>query len=612
MSEEWKGFMGKLLEVDLDSGSFDELELEPRVTELVLGGKGLGAFLMITRMEAGIDPLSAENLLIMASGPLTGTMAPGSNRFCIVTKSPHTGTFLDAHCGGGLGPAMKFAGYDGLVFKGISEEPKALVADDDGPRLISAEDFWGLDTQECQGALDRLLGTGYEKAVIGPAGERLSTISSIFSGKRAAGRGGSGAVMGSKNLKAVCVKGCSHEIEVHDLDEMREACWTAHRMLRMNETTVRSLPQEGTCNILETINEAGALPTMNFRRGNFEDADKLSGERWREEFWVRDAACFGCSIACSKVSLVEEGEFQGDSTEGPDYETVWSFGPQCGNSRPDLIIHLEKMCDLYGMDTISSGNIMGFVMEMFEKGVISSQDLGGLEPEWGRPEAMVEMLRSMGEMNEVGSLLASGVRKLSESFPESREFAMEVKGLELPAYSPRAAKGMALAYATSDRGGCHLRGYPAMQELLAMRGGADPLASRGKAQLVVDSQDEISVVDSAGICLFGTFGFTLREIQRMVSAATGYRYQELNSLKETGERIWNLTRVFNVREGFDREQDYLPYRCLSETMPQGPARGETVDLDSMLGEYYELRGWNERGRPRPETLERLGLVEWGS
>ena len=607
LPRDWKGFMGRLLSADLSEGSFAGQELDLKVVRLLLGGKGLGAYLLYSRLKPGVDPLSPGNMLLFLTGPLTGTIAPGSNRFCVVTKSPHTGTFLDAHCGGAFGPSIKYAGYDGTVIQGRAEEPCMLVVDGGGPRLMPAGDLWGMTTMACQAKLDRLLGPGYGKVVIGPAGERLSTIAGIFSGTRAAGRGGSGAVMGSKNLKAVCIKGSSRAIEVADPAEMRKACWTAHRMIRMNETTVRSMPVEGTCNILETVNEAGALPTRNFQAGRFEGAEALSGSRWREEMWVRDAACFGCSIGCSKISLVREGRFKGESTEGPDYETVWAFGPQCGNSDKSLIVHLEKLCDDYGIDTISAGNIVGFVMEMYERGMIRPEEIGGTKPSWGSPEAMVRMVEAMGSMDELGSRLSRGVRRLSEEHPGSSGFAMHAKGLELPAYAPRASKGMALAYATSDRGGCHLRGYPAMQELLGMRGGADPLETKGKAQLVIDSQDEIAVVDSCDICLFGTFGFTLREVYRMVNAATGYDFESAADLKMLGERIFNLTRLFNAREGFHRKDDTLPRRCLEEPMPSGPAKGHVVELDSMLNEYYSIRGWDENGSPTKPRIRRLGL-----
>jgi len=605
---EWKGFMGRMLKVDLTEGSFEEEELDREELKLTLGGKGLAARILYEGMQAGTDALSPENLLLFLTGPLTGTMAPGSNRFCVATKSPHSGTFLDAHCGGGFGPGMKQAGYDGVLITGRAEEPSIVNFDGGRWSLDPAGDLWGMPTGRVQAELDRRLGPGYQKVVIGPAGERLSTISGVFSDRRAAGRGGSGAVMGSKNLKAICMKGSSGGIPIHDPAAMRKACWTAHRMLRMNEITVRSLPEEGTCNILETINEVGAFPTRNFRSGRFEAADELAGYRWMEEMWVRDAACFGCSIGCSKVSKVTGGPFKGDSTEGPDYETVWAFGPQCGNSDKNLIVHLEGLCDELGVDTISAGNIMGFVMELYERKMISAEDLGGIKPIWGSASAMTTMMEHMGEMDDLGGFLSRGVRSLSEDYPGSSTFAMHVKGLELPAYSPRASKGMALAYATSDRGGCHLRGYPAMQELLGMRGGADPLDISGKAQLVVDSQDEIAVVDSSDICLFGTFGFTLREIFRMVNAATGFGYENEAEMKTLGERVYNLTRLFNVREGLSREDDTLPQRCLKEPMPDGPARGHVVDLEPMLNQYYEIRGWDDNGVPKRETLDALGLV----
>ncbi len=606
MALEWTGFTGKLLEVNLEDGCFGERELDHDVAREFLGGKGLGAYILYREMAPGTDPLSPDNLLLFLTGPLTGTIAPGSGKFCVVTKSPHTGTFVDSHCGGPLGPSIKYAGYDGIVIRGRAEHPSLLIVDSSGPRLIPAGELWGTTTSECQRRLESLLGEGYGKAVIGPAGEKMLHIASIISEERAAGRGGVGAVMGSKNLKAVCVKG-EGSVAIQSPSEMRRASWAAHRMLRMSELTVRSLPLEGTCNILETINEAGALPTKNFSGGRFEHASLIAGSVWRDEVWTRDVACPGCPIACSKVSRVKEGKYEGEGTEGPDYETVWAFGPQCYNADKASIVHLERMCDLYGLDTISAGNITGFLMESYEREIISRDELGGIDLKWGDTDGMHLIVREMCLGSGLGRFLARGVKRISQEHPEAAMFAMHVKGLELPAYSPRASKGMALAYATSDRGGCHLRGYPAMQELLGLRGGADPLQIEGKARLVMDSQDEIAVVDSADICLFGTFGFGLREICRMINAATGFDYHSAEELKRLGERIYNLTRLFNLREGFSRRDDTLPERCLAEPMPDGPARGQVVELEPMLNEYYELRGWGSDGRPSQATLERLDL-----
>ena len=610
-----RGYMGKILHVELPSMRVYTEALTEDIAYHFLGGKGLGAYLLFKMLKPKTPPLSPDNVLIFATGPLTGTIAPTGNRFCVVTKSPATGTFDDSHCGGPFGIALKRAGYDALVIRGAADELSILVIDEDHVDLASAKDLAGMFTYDAEREIKSRLGRDFEVAVIGPAGERMAPIAGIFSALRAAGRGGTGAVMGSKKLKAVAVRG-HKPIKVYDPKRFRRFAWIAHRMVRMHESTARHLPRYGSANILETINEMGALPTRNYRSGVFERAEEVAGERWRETLWIRDVACKGCPIACSKVAYVKEGPFKGTIVDGPDYETIWALGPQCGISSREAIAHANQLCDLYGIDTISTGNIIAFIMECYERGILTEDELDGLRPMWGDGEVMVKLVEKIGKGEGIGGLLQQGVRRIAEYLIKAKGaeeclfFAMHVKGLELPAYEPRAAQGMGLGYATSDRGACHLRGWTAGQELLGYGGAVDPLTTRGKAQLVIDRQNEKAVVDSVGICFYAFQAFTLKEIRNMLVSCTGLSYRNNRELYVTGERIYNLTRLFNVREGFTAKDDSLPERLLKEPAPEGPAKGHVVRLEEMLKEYYALRGWDENGIPTKEKLEELGLSKF--
>jgi len=567
---------------------------------MVLGGKGLGALILYNSTRPGLDPLSPENPLIISTGPLTGTLAPSSCRFTIVTKSPHTGLFLDSNCGGFFGVELKKAGFDVLVVTGRAEALSTLIVEDGKVWVEESPDLKGMTTMDAEKALKKRLGEEFRVLTIGPAGEELTPIAGVFTDQRCAGRGGAGAVMGSKNLKAIAVRG-SKPISVYDPEGFKKACWRARRRIRMHEVTARSLPTYGTVNILETVNETGALPTRNFKTGVFEEAWKLSGYEWRRSEWVKDKACFGCPIACSKLAPVD-----GKILDGPDYETVWAFGPQCGVSDRKAILYANWLCDAYGVDTISTGVIVGYVMELYERGVLKADDLDGVEAKWGSGEALTRLVEKICKGEGVGRELRLGVRRLSAKYGLA-EAALHVKGLEMPGYEPRAAKGMGLGYATSDRGACHLRAYTADKELLGYGGAVDPISIGGKARLVVDYQNEKALIDSTGICFFATFAFSFRELGDMLSRATGLPLEETEALRLIGERVYNLTRLFDVREGVTRKDDDLPGRLLNEPMPEGPAKGSRVELEEMLDEYYSIRGWSNDGVPERETIERLNL-----
>jgi len=608
-----RGYAGRVLHLDLPRCERRCEELREEEAKLFLGGKGLGAHILYRDLKPGVDPLSPRNMLIFATSPLTGTVAPTANRFCVVTKSPLTGTFLDSHCGGPFGVGLKEAGLDALVIGGAADELSILVIEDGEVELRDAHGLKGMTTLDAEREVKRSLGEDCQVACIGPAGERGAPIAGVFSGMRAAGRGGAGAVMGSKGLKAIAARG-RERVGVYDQEAFTRASWIAHRMIRMHEVTARHLPQHGSDNILETINETGALPTRNFQAGTFESASEISGAEWRRELWARDTACGRCPIACSKVAVVKDGPYRVEFTDGPDYESIWSLGALCGVGAKDAIAKANELCDLYGIDTISVGNIVAYVMECYERGLLKEGDVDGLEAKFGSREAMVALVDKISKGAGVGGRLQNGVKRISEGLYAEKgdgaflRLALHVKGMELPGYDPRAAQGMGLGYATSDRGGCHLRGYTAGQELLGYSGGANPHGTEGKAKLVIDRQNEKAVVDSSGLCFYAFFAQTLKEVRMLVDAATGLGYGSSKNLERVGERVYNLTRLFNLREGFTSRDDTLPERLLREPMRAGPAKGLVVNLEPMLKEYYQLRGWDEAGVPTRSKLNELGLA----
>jgi aldehyde:ferredoxin oxidoreductase len=566
---------------------------------LILGGKGLGAWMLYHEQPAHVDALGPDNQLIFHTGPLTGTTAPTAGRFGVTTKSPATGTYFDAYCGGYWGQMLKYAGYDALAVTGASEKPVIIVVDNDQVDVRPADHLWGTTISEATEQIWGEFGREWQSLVIGPPGEALRNVAGIFNESRALARGGVGAVMGSKNLKAIVVRG-KNGVQVYDKERYERALQLAYRAVRMSSETVL-LSLEGTANILEIIDVMGALPTRNFQRGQFADADQISGYAFRQNHWKKEYACFGCPIACGKWTEPLE---DGTVIEGPEYETIYALGSNCAIGSREIIIQLNWICDEYGMDTISAGGVIGFVMEMFEKGIITVDDLDGITPSWGDGAAAVALMSKMGKAEGCGSWLAQGVAAIANRYPEAAAFAMHVKGLEMPAYHPNAAKGTALAYAVSERGACHLRGAP-LGELFS--GSADPLAIEGKPQLFRDHQADKAVWDSACLCVFPAYGMSLKELWQLVTAATGFDYPSPRDLERVGERISTLARLFNVREGFARAADTLPDRNLVQPMVDGPAAGHVVDLDPMLDEYYRIMGWDGNGIPTGERLEELGL-----
>jgi len=604
---DYYGYTGKTLTVNLTTGTWMTGILPQELAVNFLGGKGFGAQILFDRLNSGVDPLSQENIMVFATGPLTGTPAPGSSRTVMSTKSPLTGLWLDSNCGGFFGPELKQAGFDILIIEGRAPEPVYILIENDRVEIRPAGDLWGQDTFKITEKLKARHGSRHMTACIGPAGEKMAPIAGIVSEYRTFARGGGGAVMGSKNLKAIAVKG-NKDIKLNDPDIFMRVLKEVYDRLRTVSAIGGGRTRYGTNVILSSVNEAGIHPVRNFQKAVFDGRGRINEKELAEKYYVKNRACFSCPISCSKASKVAAGKYEGSFNEGPEYENVWAFGAQCGNSEMGAIIQAEYLCDKYGIDSISAGNITGFAMECFEKGLITEKEIG-FSLKFGDDEAMLKFVELLGRREGIGELFSNGVASAAEEIGKgSGYFAIHVKGMELPAYDPRGVQGMGLAYATSDRGGCHLRAFSVGAEVLSPAGKMDPLGTDKKAEFIKNNQDLFAVIDSSGLCLFAASSMSLEFIVKLMEAATGIKdFGSTEEVMKIGERVYNQTRMFNVREGADRRLDTLPGRLLSEAMPDGPAQGHVVQLEPMLNEYYQLRGWDQKGIPDSATLERLKI-----
>ncbi|MDH5815912.1 MAG: aldehyde ferredoxin oxidoreductase C-terminal domain-containing protein [Candidatus Nezhaarchaeota archaeon] len=605
------GYTGKMLEVDLSKGDVAVVDLDWDVAMKFIGGRGYSAKLLFDTLKPGIDPLSEDNVLIFMIGPLTGTRAPASGRFVVSSKSPLTNTIFDSNCGGFWGPELKKAGFDGIIIKGKSSDPVYLVVNDGKAEIRDASKIWGLETDATEDAIRRDLGLErVEVCCIGPAGENQVRMACIISNKhRAAGRGGLGAVMGSKKLKAIAVKGTG-EVKVANPRAFNEEVKKVLEVLRGNPITGDSLGRYGTAFLVHLMNKAGVLPSYNFTRGFFDKAEEVCGERITETMLVRRTACYGCPIACARLIKYKIGEEEVVSS-GPEYESIWALGPNCGISDINVVARANDLCNKLGLDTISVGNTIGFLMECYEKGLLRGLSDVDLKLNFGNADALLKLIIDTAYKRGLGRIASEGVSRIAKMIG-AEEIAAHVKGLELPAYDPRGAKGMALAYATSNRGGCHLRAYVVMSEILGIPRYVDPLSYEGKAELVKRLQDVSAMIDSLVVCkytmlaLFSTLAYEATYYARLLTTATGF-YVDEEEFYKIGERIYNLERLFNVREGFNRSHDTLPLRFLSEGLKEGAAKGEIIDLTKLLDAYYIIRGWNYSGVPMDKKLQQLGL-----
>jgi aldehyde:ferredoxin oxidoreductase len=589
-----QGWTGKILDINLTHSSIETIPLDMEIAHLFLGGRGLGARLLWDLVGPEVEPLSPENVLIFTTGPITATGSQTSNRFNVSSKSPLTGTVLHANSGGWWGMQFKRTGYDALIVRGAAETPALIEITPDGVTLKDASHLWGKGVFETTEAL----GQNRNKRnvlCIGPAGENLVRIAAIMNDKeRALARGGPGAVMGSKNLKAIVVEG-DEKNKPADQDQFKFLLYETGKLLKASPLTSQALPEFGTAVVMNVINEIGALPTRNFQQSQFESADKISGEAITEDILVKNQACWACPITCTRLTKTNSSK----EGEGPEFESAWAFGAQCDVDDLDTITEANYLCNDMGLDTISMGNTIGCAMELVEKGLIEG------EFGFGQADKLLGLIRETAYRRGVGADMAEGSYRMAKKFG-APQLSMSVKKLELPAYDPRGMQGQGLVFATGNRGACHETGNMLGPEVLAVPRLIDRFATQGKAGIVSVHQDSAAVIDSLVYCKFTNLAVAEEFFARTLSAVTGQHFTA-DDLMMVGERVWTLERLYNLREGFTKEDDTLPERLLNEPVSEGPSKGFTVKLAPMLEEYYAFRGWDKNGVPKPDKLKELSL-----
>jgi aldehyde:ferredoxin oxidoreductase len=585
------GYHGRYLVVNLTEKSWKTENLSEEITTSYLGGRGIATKLLFDSQEAKVDPLSPHNNLIIFTGPVAGTNTPGSSRIMFTTKSPLSNAVNTTSMGGAFPNAFKATGFDGLIITGKAEDKVWLYITPDGVDFKSAEDLWGLKTTQTENAIQEQLDDKCRVACIGPAGENQVLYAAIVSATRTASRGGAGTVMGSKNLKAIAVSG-NVKAPIADKEAFDEVIKKIRDDQKENPSVV-GMQMNGTAGLISVVNAMGALPTRNFQTGTFDGAEDISGSTITEKNRVKGFACASCPVGCSLIAEIKTGAYKGTQSEGPEYESTVMLGSNLGIADLDTIIAANYLCDEYGLDTISAGNVIGFLMECYEKGLLTDTDTPGIKPTWGNGEALLSLLELIAKKEGIGARLAQGVARLSKEIPGSEAFAMHVKGLELAAYDPRGVFGQGLSYAIAPRGGEHGRGGYMIVEFFMPD--VDLYTHEGKAERAIQMAEDAAMYDLSCLCSFNFVPIPL--IPPLITAVTGKEYTD-DSLRETTRRVITLERKFNIREGFSREDDTLPPRLLNEPLPDGMAAGKKVEgLDLMLDDYYALRGWDKHGVP---------------
>ncbi len=611
---------GKILRVNLSAGTVEAEPLNMDWARAYIGSRGLATKYIVEEVDPKVDPLSPDNKVIWATGPLTGTMASTGGRYTVVTKGPLTGAIACSNSGGYWGAELKMAGWDMIVFEGRSAKPVYLYIEDDVAELRDASHLWGKSVWETEETLKKLHQDPLLRiSSIGAAGENQVLFAAVVNDlHRAAGRSGVGAVMGSKNLKAIAVRGTKGVGNIKNPKEFMKVTFEKKKILAENAVTGQGLPTYGTQVLMNVINEIGALPTRNHRDVQFEGAKDISAEAMAtprksdgKPQLVTNQACFGCTIACGRISKIDPTHFSVQNkpqywgaSGGLEYEAAWALGAANGVNDLEALQYANLICNEHGMDPISFGATVGAVMELYEMGVLTKEQIGVAAP-FGSAQALCEFADMTAKGVGFGKELGLGSKRLTAKYGHP-ELTMSVKGQEFPAYDSRGIQGMGLAYATSNRGACHLRGYTVASEVLGIPVKTDPLSADGKPELVKAFQDATAVFDSSGTCVFTTFAWGLADLQPQLAAACGDEFT-LDNLNVIGERIWNMERDFNNRAGFTAKDDTLPPRLLNEPAKTGPAKGLVNKLPEMLPKYYEVRGWNPDGTLRPETRARLGL-----
>ncbi len=611
----------KILRVDLSKGTCTPEPLNMDWAKLYLGQRGLSSKYLTEEVDPTCDALGKDNKLIMATGPLTGTMASTAGRYSVTTKSPLTGAIASSNSGGFLGAELKFAGWDMIIFEGKSKQPVYLLIQDDKVELRDASAIWGKTTWETDDILHQThQDPQLRVACIGRAAENGCLYAAVINDKhRAAGRSGVGTVMASKNLKAVAVRGTQGVGNVEDVKAFIAAVDAGKAVLAENAVTGQGLPAYGTQVLMNVINGVGALPARNMRDVGFEGAENISAEAMAEPRTsdgkpnlTTNAGCFSCTIACGRISTVDKTHFSvkdkpqyHGASGGLEYEAAWALGADTGVDDLDALTYVNFLCNEDGFDPITYGATVAAAMEMFEDGVITTKDTGGIELKFGSAEAFVAVTELLVTGEGFAKDLGLGSKRLCEKYKRP-ELSMSVKGQEFPAYDPRGIQGMGLAYATSNRGACHLRGYTVASEVLGIPVKTEMNDTDGKPELVKAFQDATALVDSAGLCIFTTFAWGMDNIAPQIDAACEGDWSVENCL-ETGERIWNMERLFNEAAGFTADDDKLPKRLLEEVVKHGPTEGQVNRLGEMLPQYYAARGWTADGKIPEETRQRLSL-----
>ncbi len=611
---------GKLLRVNLSTGECKSEALNMTWAKDYLGSRGLATKYFTEEVDAKVDPLSVDNKIIWATGPLTGTMASTGGRYTVVTKGPLTGAIACSNSGGYWGAELKFAGWDMVIFEGKSPKPVYLMIENERAQLLDASDIWGKTVWETEPAIktkhqDPLI----RVSSIGRSGENGVLYSAIVNDlHRAAGRSGVGAVMGSKNLKAIAVRGTQGVSTVKNPKAFMAATKEAKKVLAGNAVTGQGLPAYGTQVLMNVINEVGALPTRNHRDVQFEGAKDISAEAMAtpratdgKAHLVTNQACFGCTIACGRISKIDETHFTVQNRPqywgangGLEYEAAWALGAANGVNDLEALQFANLICNEDGIDPITFGATVGAVMELYEMGVLTKEQIG-IEAPFGSAKALCHLVEITACGEGFGKDMGLGSKRLTEKYGHP-DLSMSVKGQEFPAYDGRVIQGIGLGYATSNRGACHLRGYTIASEVLGIPVKTEPTDTDGKPELLKAFQDATAAFDAAGICIFTSFAWTLNDVAPQVQAACGEEFT-VENLTLIGERIWNMEKDFNLRAGFTRKDDALPKRLMTEAAKTGPGKGVVSGLDKMLPIYYQVRGWDEEGRIKPETRKRLGL-----
>lgn len=611
------GYMGKVLKVDLSRSAIVEECLDEKACQMFLGGSGLATKYLFDEVPKGADPLGADNALIFMTGPLTGTESPSAGRYSIVFKSPLTGFWGEANSGGNWGVYLKSSGFDGVILKGASSQPVYLVIDDGKAELRDASKLWGKSVAETTRLIQEELGEDCNVACIGIGGENLVRYACVINDvHRAAGRCGGGAVMGSKRLKAIAARG-TKQIEVANKDVFSRVSKTNYDLV--NESMLKiTLETYGTAMACDLVSIRSGFPTRNWQTGVFPDIEKINGFTLADTLLVDRKHCYACPISCGRVSVVKSGPYACKG-EGPEYETIGAIGGMCGIENLEAITLAHNLCDDYGLDTISTGSSIAFAIECYEKGVLTKSETDGLELKFGDPDMVIQLIHKIARREGFGDLLAEGTKRMAQKLGKgSEKFAMHVKGLEMPAYDPRAAKVCGLAFATANRGGDHITAYvegPTFMDIPFMcvedSKIEDALVENpAETKVVKDLEDALTVFDAMGTCKFMGMALATEDWVDMIANCVGWKF-DVSDFRKLGERIYNLARAFSVREGLTRADDSLPRRLLEDPLPEGAAQGHVVEkLEQMLDAYYEFRGWDKKaGKPTPEKLRELGLGE---